>query len=96
MSRYLRDDDISRLVAAGIYYVDGRSEVGPANEIRPGYARNIVQLRADDEASAIEGVRDALGVTAATCSEWHVREVDDDGLIRQPPGVTDRAANQSG
>lgn len=83
---YLRDDDISRMVAAGIYYVDGRSEVGPANEIRSGYARNIVQLRADDEASAIEGVRDALGVTAAGCSEWHVREVDDE-VIRQPPRV---------
>lgn len=81
---YLRDDDISRMVSAGIYYVDGRSEVGPANEVRSGYARNIVQLQADDAASAIEGVRDALGVTAAKCSEWHTREVHDDGVIRQP------------
>lgn len=82
---YLRDSDHARLSAAGVYYVNGRSEVGPDNVLRSGYARNIVVVEAASEDAAYVLVRDALGVTAAECSEWHVRELEDDIVVRQPP-----------
>ena len=55
------DVDHLRLSQAGIFYEEGRSEVGPSGQLRPGYARNQVAVEADDEDAAIDAVKDALG-----------------------------------
>jgi hypothetical protein len=69
---YLMDADHTSLSRAGIFYENGRSEIGPDGVFRSGIARNVVTLEADDGDGAIEKVRDALGPIASECSEWHV------------------------